>query len=46
MIMPESGVSYGCVLKIIHDELHMSNVSVHFVLSLLTPLQVKHGLTC
>ncbi|XP_076029840.1 protein GVQW3-like [Oratosquilla oratoria] len=39
VIMHETGLSYGSVWKIIHDELHMSKVSARWVPRLLTPLQ-------
>ena len=37
--MHETGLIYNSVLKIIHDELHMSKVSARWVPRLLTPLQ-------
>ena len=39
VIMHETGLSYGSVWKVIHDELHMSKVSARWVPRLLTPLQ-------
>lgn len=47
MIMRETGLSYGSVCKIIHEELHMSKVSARWVPRLLTPLQkqTRHDLS-
>ncbi|XP_076059369.1 histone-lysine N-methyltransferase SETMAR-like [Oratosquilla oratoria] len=39
VIMHETGLSYGSVWKIVHDELHMFKVSARWVPRLLTPLQ-------
>ena len=40
-IMRETGLSFGSVQKIIHEELHMTKVSARWVPRLLTPLQRK-----
>jgi histone-lysine N-methyltransferase SETMAR len=47
VIMRETGLSYGSVWKIVHDELHMSKVSARWVPRLLTPLQrqTRHDLS-
>ncbi|XP_045106834.1 protein GVQW3-like [Portunus trituberculatus] len=39
VIMHETGLRYGSVWKIIHDELHMSKMSACSVPRILTPLQ-------
>ncbi|XP_076044837.1 histone-lysine N-methyltransferase SETMAR-like [Oratosquilla oratoria] len=39
VIMHETGLSYGSVWKIIHNELHMSKVSARWVPRLMAPLQ-------
>ncbi|KAJ7342080.1 hypothetical protein JRQ81_008740 [Phrynocephalus forsythii] len=38
-VMVGTGLSYGIVCRIIHEELHMNKVSAHWVPRLLMPLQ-------